>query len=238
MKRKILTLTMASVACVTALTMAGCGKKQEATQETATQEAATEEVATQIDLPINTETEKPVYTDGTELTTNVTGSILDEIDGQLFYFSSGVGGWATELKVYADGTFEGHYYDSDMGDTGDDYPNGTQYDCRFKGKFSTPEQVSNYSYSMKVEEIEQEKPTGNEEIIDGVKYVYSDPVGVTDGARMYIYLPGSQVSSLPEGYVSWANMALNGADKLPFYGIYNEDEDAGFIGDTSSDSVN
>ena len=186
MKRKILTLTMASVACVTALTMAGCGKKQEATQETATQEAATEEVATQIDLPINTETEKPVYTDDTELTTNVTGSILDEIDGQLFYFSSGVGGWATELKVYADGTFEGHYYDSDMGDTGDDYPNGTQYDCRFKGKFSTPEQVS----------------------------------------------------SLPEGYVSWANMALNGADKLPFYGIYNEDEDAGFIGDTSSDSVN
>ena len=60
MKRKILTLTMASVACVTALTMAGCGKKQEATQETATQEAATEEVATQIDLPINTETEKKV----------------------------------------------------------------------------------------------------------------------------------------------------------------------------------
>ena len=58
---------------------------------------------------INTETEKPVYTDDTELTTNVTGSILDEIDGQLFYFSSGVRGWATELKVYADGTFEGHY---------------------------------------------------------------------------------------------------------------------------------
>ena len=86
------------------------------------------------------------------------------MDGETFYFSSGAGGWATELKVYADGTFEGHYYDSDMGDRGNGYPNGTQYDSEFKGKFSVPEQVNNYSYSMKVENVETDKMAGTEEI--------------------------------------------------------------------------
>ena len=227
MKRKYILLTIAAVTCAAAVTMAGCEKKDT---------TAPQSNDSLIDIPINTETEKPVYTDDTELTTNVKGSILEEIDGQLFYYSSGAGGWATELKVFSDGSFQGHYYDSDMGDTGVDYPNGTQYDCQFRGKFSTPEQVSNYSYAMQVVKIEQVQPTGKEEIIDGVKYVYSDPVGVTDGAKMYIYLPGSRVSSLPEGYVSWADMALNGADKLPFYGIYNEKDEAGFVGETSSDN--
>lgn len=224
-RRKNIPLIMATAACA-ALIMAGCGKKDTAVQSN----------DSQIDLPVNTETEKPVYTDDTELSTNVKGGILDEIDGQLFYYSSGAGGWATELKVFSDGSFQGHYYDSDMGDTGADYPNGTQYDCQFRGKFSTPEQVSNYSYAMQVEKIEQEQPTGKEEIIDGIKYVYTEPSGVSEGAKMYIYLPGSKISSLPEGFVSWANMALNGADTLPFYGIYNEKDDAGFVGETSSDS--
>lgn len=227
MKRKYIPLTIAAVACAAALTMAGCGKKDTTAQQSKD---------SLIDLPINTETEKPVHTDDTELSTNVKGSILEEINGQTFYFSSGAGGWATELKVSADGSFEGHYYDSDMGDTGADYPNGTQYDCKFKGKFSIPEQVSNYSYAMQVEKIEQEQPTGKEAIIDGIKYVYTEPAGVSEGAKMYIYLPGSKVSSLPEGYVSWANMALDDADKLPFYGIYNEKDDAGFVGETTDDS--
>ena len=40
-------------------------------------------------------------------------------------FSSGAGGWSTELKVADDGTFTGAYHDSEMELTGENYPNGT-----------------------------------------------------------------------------------------------------------------
>lgn len=50
---------------------------------------------------------------------------------------------------------------------------------------------------------------------------------------MHIYIPGASVSSLPEGYISWAQMSLKGDDKLTFYGIYNEKDNAGFVGNTT-----
>lgn len=40
-------------------------------------------------------------------------------------FASGSGGWDTTMTVASDGTFSGTYHDSDMGITGDDYPNGS-----------------------------------------------------------------------------------------------------------------
>ena len=52
-----------------------------------------------------------------------------------FLFCSGAGGWSTGLKLNADGTFSGEYHDSNMGETGDGYPNGTMYECTFSGKF-------------------------------------------------------------------------------------------------------
>lgn len=69
MKRKYIPLTIAAVACAAALTMAGCEKKDT---------TAPQSNDSLIDLPINTETEKPVYTDDTELTTNVNESTPDE----------------------------------------------------------------------------------------------------------------------------------------------------------------
>ena len=50
-------------------------------------------------------------------------------------FSSGAGAWRTSLILNADGTFVGEYSDSDMGDIGDAYPNGTFYFCSFSGQF-------------------------------------------------------------------------------------------------------
>ena len=50
-----------------------------------------------------------------------------------FSFSSGVGAWGTDLEVYADGSFKEVYHDSDMGVTGEGYPNGTVYLCGFSG---------------------------------------------------------------------------------------------------------
>lgn len=51
-----------------------------------------------------------------------------------FVFSSGVGAWQTMLNINEDGSFKGYYSDSDMGDTGEGYPNGIIYLSVFEGK--------------------------------------------------------------------------------------------------------
>lgn len=51
-----------------------------------------------------------------------------------FVFCSGAGAWRTTIVVNQDGSFSGEYLDSDMGDSGDGHPKGTQYICSFSGK--------------------------------------------------------------------------------------------------------
>ena len=62
--------------------------------------------------------------------------LLAQMDGQVFEFSSGVGAWSTELTVGENGTFTGSFHDSEMGETGENYPDGTLYGCSFHGQFS------------------------------------------------------------------------------------------------------
>ena len=104
MKKTLKTFAVVSAMSIMAVAIAGCGSRN-----------ATQSGVSQIDTPLITDTANPVYKDDSDMTTTVKDSILKKMDGETFYFSSGAGGWATELKVYADGTFEGHYYDSDMG---------------------------------------------------------------------------------------------------------------------------
>ena len=52
-----------------------------------------------------------------------------------FIFTSGVGGWGTDLTIAPDGTFTGSYHDSEMGAIGDENPNGEVYVCAFSGAF-------------------------------------------------------------------------------------------------------
>ena len=69
-----------------------------------------------------------------------------------FWFSSGAGGWYTELNLKKDGTFTGHYQDSEMGIGGEGYQ-GTLYLCDFKGSFSKIEKVDDYSYRLYLGEL-------------------------------------------------------------------------------------
>ena len=62
-----------------------------------------------------------------------------------FFFSSGAGGWATELFIAEDGSFEGHFHDGDLGVTGPGYSHGTMYYCDFTGHFGEPEYVDDYT---------------------------------------------------------------------------------------------
>lgn len=63
-------------------------------------------------------------------------------------FASGSGGWGTTMTVASDGTFSGTYHDSDMGITGDDYPNGSVTISNFKGRFKDAKKNADGSYTM------------------------------------------------------------------------------------------
>lgn len=150
-----------------------------------------------------------------------------------FVFSSGVGAWDTQVSIAPDGSFAGTYHDSDMGDTGENYPNGTEYICEFSGQFSQPTQVDDYTWSVQLESVHADGTPDTEEIRDGIRYIYSTPYGIEGGEEFLIYLPGAPVADLPEGFRNWVGTQLVDADnnqvtELPFYGLYNVKMEQGF----------
>lgn len=148
-----------------------------------------------------------------------------------FVFSSGAGGWATEITLNADGTFSGQYHDSEMGDTGNQYPDGTVYISNFNGKFTTPKQVNEYKYSMKLDYLNIEGTIGDEYYENNQRYIISEPYGFDDADEFMIYFPGIAMSDLPEGFISWLYAFINvqTTEILPCYGIYNVGGKEGFI---------
>jgi len=147
-----------------------------------------------------------------------------------FYFSSGAGAWRTVLYIHEDGSFDGEYLDSDMGDMGEAYPNGTRYYNAFAGRFTEPERVNDYTYRMQVAELTHAHPFG-EELVDGFRWVYSEAYGIHGAEDVYLYLPGAPLAELPEAYRGWVgyyDLTQTEEIELPFYGLYNEAEQNGF----------
>lgn len=155
-----------------------------------------------------------------------------------FTFSSGAGGWATQITLEDDGSFTGQYHDSDMGDIGTEYPNGTVRISKFTGKFTTPTQINEHTYSMRLENFQTEGITGEEYYENGQRFIYSDPYGFDNADEFLIYTPGAPMSELPEGFKEWlrAFMNPNEEETLPCYGIYNVGGEEGFVGFEDSSS--
>ena len=126
------------------------------------------------------------------------GLTFADLSGLEFNFASGAGGWWTTVTIAADGTFSGHYQDSDMGDTGSGYPNGTRYVCDFSGRFSALKKVSDYEYSMQCVSLTTKGTKGAVQIVDGVKVINSDPYGFDKAGKFLLYLPGRGVQGLPK----------------------------------------
>ncbi len=150
-----------------------------------------------------------------------------------FYFSSGAGAWATRMMIQEDGSFSGEYHDSDMGVTGDGYPNGTQYSSIFRGRFAAPEKVNDYTWSTTITQLDYEQEADTEEILGGVRYIYSEAYGLQNAQRILIYLPGAPLTELPLDFLSWVgyyDLTSTVETELPFYGFYNENDQTGFSG--------
>lgn len=163
-------------------------------------------------------------------------------------FSSGVGGWATELTLNPDGSFTGLFVDSDMGSDGYTYPNGTRYVCQFHGSFGEFGQLTGASWSLTLEELvlDSEHPVGEEEIADGVLYIYSEPYGFDDqegkalkpGARFILYspeaqghAPGTELYGAYEFWSWWPDRSYftSASDTLGCWGLHSLETGDGFF---------
>ena len=213
--------------------------KTEETQKT----AEAEDNAAEKDSEADKEAEKEENPEG--------DPIYSELAEWSFEFSSGAGGWGTELTVNPDGSFEGLYSDSDMGDIGPGYPDGTLHCCRFKGQFTGYTKVSPFIYELDFDTPEYENTPGTEEISEGIRYVYSVPYGLDGTQSLILYLPGTPWEVLPEAYIEWifqpygtyvkTNYDGDGEyyrsfpAELPFCGLYNSNEEDGFYSSNKTD---
>lgn len=207
------------ISCITLglVILGGCNTKEEKDPESP--DSATEQETT---------TEENL--EQSEADTEEPGFAFKDVENYEFSFASGAGAWCTTLTINPDGTFEGLYNDSDMGDVGEGYPGGTRHSCRFTGTFTEPVPVNEYTYSFKIASMEYEEEPGTEEILDGIKYIYSEPYGLDGAEDIYLYLPGASLAELPEEYLGWVHyeIADSSGDTLSCYGLYNVAMQEGF----------
>jgi len=165
-----------------------------------------------------------------------TKDLFDQINGKTFDFASGVGGWNTELIVGENGFFTGNYHDSEMGETGDGYPDGTVYGCSFHGQFTDPVMTDEYAWTVKLT-VEMDEGQVPEAVEDGIRYVTSVPYGVEKAQTVTVFLPGTPVERLPEGFLFWSHLQEidPDAEVIPYYAIWSEADEAGFISDIVSE---
>lgn len=221
-RKQIIAMLLISVL---AFTMSACGKEEDNIQK-AQIPAIENETETAVSETAEAEQKEP----SEQTADSLSFADLARLE---FTFSSGAGGWATILSIHADGTFSGEYFDGEMGLTGEGYPNGTMYQSRFHGTFTQPVKVNDFTYSMQIQEVSYEKEPGTEEIVDGTLFCYGEAYGLTGAEEFLLYIPGSPLAELPEGYKSWVgypDILETEETELPFFGIYNEAEECGFAG--------
>jgi hypothetical protein len=223
------TKTIALSACLLlCLTLCGCGGEKTA-DTTVEIETPTETITDQQDTQ---EPEKTVDIIPTE-----EPSVQLPFDQPLdMIFSSGAGGWGTVLTLNRDGSFTGEFSDSEMGDSGDDYPKGTVYLCDFAGQFTNIQQVDDHTYSLTLEDLTITTENEEEEWIeDGIRYVAATPYGFEEGKDFLFYTPETPVEGLEEEFVWWwphwnyQEVYGQDPDTLSCYGLRNLATDQGFF---------
>lgn len=134
-----------------------------------------------------------------------TRSLMKSIAGK-YGFASGSGGWGTTMTVASDGTFSGTYHDSDMGITGDDYPNGSVTISNFKGRFKDAKKNADGSYTMQCDKsaLKIDGNIGDTYIKNGSKYTVADPYGIAPCSTFTVYPAGYDSSQLSEAIVGWS----------------------------------
>ncbi len=136
--------------------------------------------------------------------------------------------WATEITLEEDGTFTGLCSASRF---------ITTEFLRFHGKFSAPQKISEYIYSMNLESLEYD----NTSEIVYEEYDYDNkvdvqktltvPKGFENAGEFLIYLPGCPLEELPEEYLPECSINTRIRETIPsgVYRLYNVGGNAGFM---------
>ena len=156
-----------------------------------------------------------------------------DLSGIEFCFCSGAGAWSTTMTIGEDGSFEGLYCDADMGDAGEDYPDGIRYWCKFSGQLSELTKIDELTYMAELTNISYEDTVGKEEYADGVRYIYTDAYGLDNAGTLYFYLPGTKRENLSEDCLSWVSQVMydedyNPVEELNFVCLYNKEGEEAF----------
>ena len=158
-----------------------------------------------------------------------TENIFETLSGLAWSYCSGAGAWSSDMQIGADGSFTCEYHDSDMGDTGDNYPNGTVYFASFSGRMSVAEQTDGNTWKIRVDELRQE--FAEETIEDGVRYVPAEACGLGEGDVMMLYAPGTAADVLSEDMRFWAHlMDQENQNVLENWFLGSEKNESGFVG--------
>ena len=214
MSKKILTTILTALFVATAL---GCGAEERTEPYTLSYEEMDTEQA--VDLSQNDTLEPDALT-------------FTDLSKRRFEFSSGAGGWGEEFTIEKDGYFTGLYFDSNMGECGEGYENGTVYSSAYSGHFTDLTRINEYTYEMKLNDIVYKKTPGIEEIIDNTFYIYTPSycLGATD--TFTVYLPGTPLEELGAEVRTWIDSYNQSetqltmiiiVDEINGYGIYSLD---------------
>ena len=158
-----------------------------------------------------------------------TETVFDTLAELEWSYCSGAGGWSSDMIIQSDGSFICEYHDSDMGDSADAYPDGTLYFATFRGRMSMAEQADENTWRIRVDELR--KDPGEEQILDGIRYVPADNCGLSEGDIMTLYAPGTPADALSEEMQFWAQiMYQENPDELENWFLGSEANDSGFVG--------
>ena len=133
-----------------------------------------------------------------------------------YWFSSGAGGWATEMTIRSDGTFTGYYYDHDFASEEDDY-DAIMYMSEFEGTFTDIQQVDSITYTMQLATLNFTKSEADSHIedVEGVRTLISyglSAYGLDNAGPVTVYLPGTLKTDLPEEALMWYNSTAGYGD--------------------------
>ena len=157
--------------------------------------------------------------DATVIPTGASGSYI---------FCSGAGAWMTEITLLPNGLFFGNYHDSDMGDDGATYPNGTQYFCDFSGQFTDWQPTNGYSGTLTLSALTPYE--AKDHIKDGVRYIASEPYGFENSQSFVLYSPDTPMNALSDDCLMWLQGSRSELpiDRLGCYVLYNPVEGFAF----------
>ena len=167
-------------------------------------------------------------------------SVFAKLSGLEWSFCSGVGGWSTDMRILADGTFSGEFHDSEMGEAADEYPFGTVYGCSFMGKMSVIENIDENTWRIRVDALRPEEGRPDEAIDGGVRYVKADCYGLSEQDEMLLFAPGTPTEDFSEDMLYWTHIPLQDppAAHLDNWYLYSAANESGFVGyETDANAV-